>query len=230
MEREELLKTLQVLVKYNNGFFKSEKQRDFILKVAEMFGDLHMEPESTLNNFGVDSQLGAIYGETEMRFANYGRKSYRRAGWMFTFDEQGIVEKFRIRFNYDDSTGSSWPATEKTEQEWSRPSDAVSTMRVEEKVEKPLSHFVGTVGEKVSAKLTIKKMVALSGQIGYARTYSDLMIMEDEAGNCFVWNSASAYKFEQFKEGNTVELKGTIKAHKEYKGTAQTVLTRCKLV
>lgn len=230
MEREDILKTLQTLVKFNNGFWKSEKQRDYLIKCANMYGDLHQNPEENLGFFGVDSQLEAIYCETEMRFADYGRRSYRRIGWMFTFDQHGIVEKYRIRFNYDDKSGASSPNPEKTEQEWTRPAGAECTMKVEPKVEKPISHYIGNVGEKISATLTIKKMVALSGRIGYANVYSDLLIMEDADGNCVTWNSSSAYKFDELKEGNQITLKGTIKAHKEYKGRQQTVLTRCKLV
>ena len=31
-------------------------------------------------------------------------------------------------------------------------------------------------------------------------------------------------------EGDRITLKGTVKAHEEYKGEKQTVLTRCKIV
>ena len=230
MNREDISKTLQTLVKYNNGFWKSEKQRDYLVKMADAYGDLHSDREASLANFGVDHDLPLLYIEHQIRFADYGARSYRRVGWMFAFDDQGIVAKWRIRFNFDNATTRSWPAPEKTEQEWARSADSVSTMRVEEKVERPISHYIGSVGDKISATLTIKKMVAMSGQIGYARVYSDLIIMEDEHGNCVTWNSSSAYKFDSLKEGNQVTLMGTIKAHKEYKGRQQTVLTRCKLV
>lgn len=229
MEREELGKTLQTLVKYNNGFWKSEKQRNFLKKMADGFGDLH-DPESLNAHFGITTDKSAMCYETEIRHAEYGRKSYRRIGWMFVFDDNGIVGKYRIRYSYDDSTGSSWPNTEKTEQEWGRPVDAVSTMKVEEKIERPNSQFLGAVGSKVSATVTIKKMIAMSSQIGYHTAYSDLIIMEDESGNCITWKSSSAYKYESLKEGNTVSLQGTVKDHREYKGTNQTVLTRCKLI
>lgn len=229
MEREELGKTLQTLVKYNNGFWKSEKQRNYLKKVASGYCDIH-DSESLKTHFGITTSNSAMYYETEVRHADYGRKSYRRIGWMFVFDDNGITDKFRIRFSYDDANGCSWPNPEKTEQEWMRPVDAVSTMKVEEKLEKSPSQFLGVIGNKVSTTVTIKKMIAISGQVGYHTTYSDLIIMEDENGNCVTWKSSSAYKYETLKEGNTVTLQGTVKDHREYKGINQTVLTRCKLI
>ena len=52
-------------------------------------------------------------------------------------------------------------------------------------------------------------------------------VFRDDAGNCFIWKSTSA--FFNIPEGEKVRLRGTVKEHIDYKGTKQTVLQRCKV-
>lgn len=49
---------------------------------------------------------------------------------------------------------------------------------------------------------------------------------EDAQGHQFLWKTGS---YIEAQEGDKVTLKGTIKAHSEYKGIKQTELTRCKV-
>lgn len=58
---------------------------------------------------------------------------------------------------------------------------------------------------------------------GYIAFSSD----RDDAGNCFIWKSTSA--FFNIAEGSQVRLRGTVKEHSDYKGTKQTILQRCKV-
>lgn len=48
---------------------------------------------------------------------------------------------------------------------------------------------------------------------------------EDEAGNVYVWKTTS----QTLTEGATYLLDGTVKAHNEFNGTPQTLLTRCRI-
>lgn len=82
------------------------------------------------------------------------------------------------------------------------------------------SEYVGEIGDRIEETLTVTKAVTLESYYGT----SIMHIMEDAVGNVFVWIT----KAKSYPEGKVVILRGTIKDHKEYKGTKQTILTRCK--
>lgn len=82
------------------------------------------------------------------------------------------------------------------------------------------SEYVGEIGDRIEETLTVTKAVTLESYYGT----SIMHIMEDAIGNVFVWIT----KAKNYPEGKVVTLRGTIKDHKEYKGTKQTILTRCK--
>lgn len=84
------------------------------------------------------------------------------------------------------------------------------------------SEYVGEIGERIEEVLTVTKALTFDGYYGT----STMHIMEDADGNVFVWTTAS----KSFPEGKIMTLRGTIKDHREYKGTKQTILTRCKEV
>lgn len=84
------------------------------------------------------------------------------------------------------------------------------------------SEYVGEIGERIEEVFTVTKAFTFDGYYGT----STMHIMEDADGNVFVWTTAS----KSFPEGKVMTLRGTIKDHREYKGTKQTILTRCKEV
>jgi len=49
----------------------------------------------------------------------------------------------------------------------------------------------------------------------------------DDVGNEYTWFATGTH---EYKVGQVVKGKGTVKAHNDYQGTKQTILTRCKLV
>jgi hypothetical protein len=83
------------------------------------------------------------------------------------------------------------------------------------------STFVGTVGTRSDFVLTVVRVLELSGVYGV----TFLHLFDDAEGNQFRWFASS----ERLDQGKTVVLKGTIKAHEDYKGIKTTVLTRCKV-
>lgn len=87
--------------------------------------------------------------------------------------------------------------------------------------EKPLSNYVGVVGEKISLQLTQLSCHSFDGSFG--TTY--INIFKDDLGNKFVWKTSYCVA----KDNEKVALKGTVKEHSEYKNEKQTVLTRCKI-
>ena len=81
------------------------------------------------------------------------------------------------------------------------------------------SEWQGEVGKRIEVK--VADIICVTGwetQWGYTKIYK----ITDEEGNIYTW-----------KTGNWVEddiktIKGTVKAHTDFRGTKQTELTRCK--
>lgn len=88
--------------------------------------------------------------------------------------------------------------------------------------ENKLNAYVGNVGEREEWDLTLVHIAGWNGYYGWTHLY----IFEDQEGRCFTWRTGKDIEAER---GDTIRIKGTIKAHDTYKGTKQTVLTRCKV-
>lgn len=88
------------------------------------------------------------------------------------------------------------------------------------------SDYFGSVGDKVKdLELTYLRKVHYETQFGWMSIY----LFEDSDGNQFKWNTSSGFEH-ALDEGEKIKINGTIKAHSEYNGIKQTVLTRCKLI
>jgi hypothetical protein len=111
-----------------------------------------------------------------------------------------------------------------------------------------VSEYVGQVGDKIIVDVTLKRCISYETQYGMQHIY----IFQDAQDNEYKWNTAKflervvtetffdysdkekQYPEEQkymarIEEGEQVKVRGTIKAHEEYQGQKQTVLTRCKV-
>ena len=89
--------------------------------------------------------------------------------------------------------------------------------------------FYGTVGDKVKAATgTVVVRARFDTHYGYGSQYNALLVIEgtgEFAGHVFKAAGTGRTLFDA-ERGDEVEVSGTIKAHDEYKGTPQTVLTR----
>ena len=85
------------------------------------------------------------------------------------------------------------------------------------------SAHLGAVGDKGVAfgKVTIERIHVIETNYGALHIHS----FRDAAGNVLVWKTSKGYGV----AGDVVELKGTIKAHTEFRGEKQTELSRCKI-
>ena len=96
--------------------------------------------------------------------------------------------------------------------------------RAEMKVKKKVSNFVGNIGDKISTDVEVIGSKYVSGYYG-----SSLLIrMVDSSGNTFT-TFYSGYKLDP-EIGDKFTIKGTIKAHKEFKGWKSTMLTRVRVI
>ena len=90
----------------------------------------------------------------------------------------------------------------------------------------PVSEYIGTVGDKISVKVTYDHAAYWESNFRpweHRTTYLHSFI--DEHGNVLVWQTSNGLAFEK---GDALMVTGTIKEHKEYNEVKQTVLTRCK--
>lgn len=84
---------------------------------------------------------------------------------------------------------------------------------------KSTSKHVGIVGKRAEMTMTVERVATFETAYGT----SHMHVMRDAEGNCLVWKTGSVC----MKVGEVVTGKCTVKKHTDYKGTAQTELTRC---
>lgn len=101
------------------------------------------------------------------------------------------------------------------------------------------SEWVGTPKKRENFELTLLKDYAYEREAysygGFETAH--IYTLADNYGNIFVWKTANlielwdedAEKYVEAKIGSKVSMRATVKEHGEYKGTKQTVLTRCKI-
>lgn len=91
-----------------------------------------------------------------------------------------------------------------------------------EKENAPATEWFGNLKDKVDLSVTLKTVRGFDGTYGWTNIFT----FEDNQGHQFIWKTGS---YVEVQEGDEVTLRGTIKAHSEYKGIKQTELTRCKI-
>lgn len=99
-------------------------------------------------------------------------------------------------------------------------SETVIKNAVDELIYEPSSsQFVGEIGDRLDLELVVEKRIPLENNYGVSNLHS----MVDANGNVFVWITSA----KTLNEGETYSIRGTVKDHSKYKGTCQTILTRC---
>ena len=84
------------------------------------------------------------------------------------------------------------------------------------------SEYQGEVGDKITVDVVVEKAIMLDGYYGP----STMHVFRDGNYNCYVWTTSA----KSWEVGSEHHIVGTIKELKQYKGTKQTVLTRCREV
>lgn len=85
------------------------------------------------------------------------------------------------------------------------------------------SQHIGSIGERIEIEIVIEKIISLENDLGSSKMY----LMRDDCGNAFVWTTASS---KDWQTGDRKRIRGTVKAHREYRNDKQTVLNRCNEV
>jgi hypothetical protein len=107
--------------------------------------------------------------------------------------------------------------------------------------QKARSTYLGVANERISTKVTVDKIVEVEVQkfSYYDSSTMYIYLMRDEAGNRIVYKTKSALVltiktdedtcYMRVEEKDLIGIKGTIKAHVEYKGEKQTIIQRAKV-
>ena len=224
----DLAKSVFSLVKYNNGFWKSYKQREFIIKQMGLYYFVHDEREQITSIFGVNVKESdrAWTLEGEIRWADYGRRSYRRVGYLFSFDEYGISAQYKLHYSYDDAHGSSCVNSTKTTLVWSRNESLELPVFEKPVVQESVSHHVGAVGEWLETEVTIKSIRCV-GAGYYGNTYQTRMV--DNSGNVIIYWGVMKDTHCADEWNSKVFLRAKVKSHDEYKGVNQTIVGYAKI-
>lgn len=88
----------------------------------------------------------------------------------------------------------------------------------------PKTEYFGSVGDKVELNLEIVHIGGYETMYGFTTVYTFV----DSESHQFVWKTSSSLG--EINAGDSLKLKGTIKAHSEYRGLKQTELIRCKRI
>lgn len=87
----------------------------------------------------------------------------------------------------------------------------------------PKTEYLGNIGDRITAEVKCTRIGGYETMYGYTTVFT----FEDDQNHMFVWKTGS---YTEIEKGDQLKLKGTIKAHSEYKGSKQTELTRCKVI
>ena len=93
-------------------------------------------------------------------------------------------------------------------------------IKKQEAANRPESHHVGTVGERIKL-ITLKCEKIIRSESAWGLT--GIHKLTDEAGNDLVWFASGS---DWFKEGETLSVSASVKKHDEYQGRKQTIITR----
>lgn len=97
-----------------------------------------------------------------------------------------------------------------------------------EQARKAISKFIGEIGDKIDANLTLEKSAwyDIPSFRGYGTDTMHVYTFRNATGDALIWKTSKGLGIES---GSEVHVKGIIKEHNEYKDEKQTVLTRCKV-
>ena len=222
----DIYKTLSGLIKNNNGQFKSFKQAQFLGKTYRKSRDGFDTVDSTYKNFGIEISEAQymVFAEANVRWAEYGTKSYRPVTWVFVMDEHGVVDQYKMSYIGDMRTGTR-PDPTKTTKLWTRVGEVVPLEVPPAPVLTESLHF-GALGERVVFSGVIKSVIEFQRSVRFSYYDSGLGYVTklDVDGNDLVYFGHLGEK------GTTVKVKATIKDHTIRDGRKQTIIARPKVM
>lgn len=221
----DLHKSLETLIKFHNGIFRSEKQSKWFMSQLHSSYDL-VKDEAEKNGITIiednkENVVVSVYGFT--RWADYGSRSIRNWAKQYVLDKHGVVASFKLGFKASSDGKHQWVDKDKIKLVWKRTVEVAPKQEVSI-VHAPASSFVGNEKDKISFKAKVTNI----REFASAFSFGSILTLVSEEGNKFTWFSSKMIT--DLEKGDVVNMSGTVKSHRVYKDEKQTVLTRCKYV
>jgi hypothetical protein len=208
--------SLHRLIKRNNGEFLSDRQaaffrREWAFKPAPCNGQVQKIIQAYQEQHGsLKPEQYVIWVQGVAEWSVYGGRGIVSIDFLFIMDDAGVVRKVRHT------------KTKGFEIKWERTHEPQRPTAMPETLKKP-SEYVGERGKRIEARVRVKRIFHNSNEWGLV----DVIIMEDEDGNELKWATSGMHNME---EGKEYFIKATVKDHRLYRDTKQTILTRVKVV
>lgn len=224
-------RTLQSLVKSNNGIFKSSKQRWYLLEKAwkhRQVGSKNSDLGSSFNSQKMRGFSGLQKGDylveinAAMIFGKGTGQGFRRVEWGYVVDDVGVREKYKYGFTYSDGGHASQIDTSKTKKEWTRQENdeveafreivAQEDMNQKKKIKADIkqlnkSGYVGVIGERVKdLEIEVVRQHFFETRFGQ----SSITVMKDNDGNIL-----QHFGRNNLKKGDKKKIDFTVKGHEE---------------
>lgn len=203
------------------GYVKSERCGDGTKdRAADYFGYYHgwfnsvwskeirKKIESDIQQYGIDAERAENYTEVENALA-----------WLEDQDENNnYIHNLKVACSLDYIQYKHFGIIASLFPTFNKDLEIQAKIQAEKEAEKA-SDFQGNIGDRINIEVSeIRAVTGWNTQFGYIYIYKII----DNAGNVYTWKT-------QKHINNIKSIKGTVKAHNEYRGVKQTELTRCKI-
>lgn len=239
---KDIFMSLKGLVNKNNGVWKSEKQRWFVMNKLIQSYEKERTRSQAKEFFGVDfdPDAGQVFVSVDAiaKWADYGSRSQVPVRYGFVIDDYGVVSYLKIG-NKGNLRDGSQPDPSKTKIEWTRPANAdvqhlipdpeeeEARKKKEFKTKLGMSDgaYIGTEGERISfgeVELVTSKFMDTStyGYNTHVERYWNML--KNAEGNIIYYTGK-----ELGSNGDKFTLVATVKKHLvSKKGDKVTVVMR----
>lgn len=226
-------KTLASLAKYNDGVFKSLKQKNYLMKTMYLRS---ADAPDMMSYYGIEGKPGtkAVVVEAMCNWSDYGSRGMIPISWIFFIDSIGVYKKAKLGYRGNLRDGA-YPDPKKTKLEWERPEFVTAPHLVEEEKAvavaeekaKAEGKHVGAVGKRSTFEGTVVfvKEIYTDNRTHYYDTGVRILTHVETADGAKLvyWNRIA-------DQGAKVKFSATVKDHSFYQGVPQTILSRATKV
>jgi len=226
-------RTLENLIKSNNGIWKSTKQRWFLTKswgydrrIGEGKDPIFSSGSHVKQMRGISGVKKGEYLVEINAYMVFGKRGAgqgtRRLEWGYVIDDVGVREKYKYGFTYSDGGHASQIDLSKTKKEWTRQENdeveafreivAQEDMNQKKKIQADIaqlnkSGYIGVIGERVKdLEVEVVRQHFFETRFGQ----SSITVMKDEEGNIL-----QHFGRNNLKKGDKKKIDFTVKGHEQ---------------
>lgn len=192
-------------------------------------------------------------GKVIWDYANHVCFDCNGKGWYYDEEREYTPENLAKLEAKKAKERAKWEAERAEEEAKRREEEAKREAERLAWIEKNRGQFMGEVGDKVQLTVTLERTFSYEVPCFNAPWTTETVtgyVFKTEDGNTLIWKTTSGlhrkvytekghfrddekhgwYDYQQPEEGAKITIKGTIKAHEEYRDVNQTILNRVKWV